>query len=128
MPPTALLRHEARSGQLDSDLGLVLTSYRRYSAKRGGRVPIRIASATALVYVRSLDPDGRFKAMTHKTQDLARVRRRGPGGDRRLSRRSPVIGSDQSRHNALRADNSRTNTVPNGPSNPRFSYLTRSFD
>lgn len=66
--------------------------------------------------------------MTHKTQDLATVRRRGPGGDRRSSRRSPVIGSDQNRHNARRADDSRTNTVPNGPSNPRFSYLSRSFD
>ena len=110
-------------------VGLVLTSYRRYSAKPGGRVPIRIASATAVVDVRSLDPDGRFKAMRHKTQDLATVIQRGPGVVRRsLSRRSPVIGSERSRQGANRAEDSRTDPVPNGPSDPRFSYLTRSFD
>ena len=69
--------------------------------------------------------------MTHKTQDLATVRRRGRGGDRLSSRRSPMIGGDQSRQGAHRAEDSedsRTNRVPNGPSDPRFSYLTRSFD
>ena len=93
-------------------VGLVFRSYRRYSVKRGGRVLVRIASATAVVCAGAWIRTGRFKTMTHKTQDLAMARRRGVGGDRRSSGRSLVIGSDQSRHNVRRADDTGTKNRP----------------
>jgi hypothetical protein len=66
--------------------------------------------------------------MTHKTQDLTTVGRPRLGNGRRPSTRSPLIVSDQSRHNAQHADGTRTTTDPHSSSDPRFAYLTRSFD
>jgi hypothetical protein len=66
--------------------------------------------------------------MTHKTLDLTTVRRPRVGKGRRPSVRSPLIVSDQSRHNAQQAAGTGTTTEPHNSSDPRFAYLTRSFD
>jgi hypothetical protein len=76
------------------------------------------------------DGSGRegIKTMTRKTQDRVVRRRRDLDGDHGSSTRSPVIGTDRSRQSAHRAGGTRTETDPHGPSDPRFAYLTRSFD
>jgi len=71
---------------------------------------------------------GMFKTMTHTTSDRAVRRRPRVGGDHGSSTRSPVIGTDRSRQSAHRAGGTKTETDPHGPSDPRFAYLTRSFD
>jgi len=66
--------------------------------------------------------------MTDKTQDGAVRRRPEVSGDGGSSTRSPVIDTDQSRRRADGAAGIGTETHWHGPSDPRFAYLTRSFD
>src|SRR5205085_3483813 len=110
-------------------VGLVLTSYRRDSANPGGCVPIHgsLRARRWCVPERSIRT-GMFKTMTPRTQDRAVRRRPHVGGDHGSSTRSPAIGTDQRRQSAHRAGGTRTETDPHGPSDPRFAYLTRSFD
>lgn len=111
-------------------VGLVLTSYRRYSAKCSCRVPNSgVRFAHSVVCAGALDPGGKAsKTMTRKTQDWVVRRRRDLDSDHGFSTPSPVIDTDRSRQSAQRAGGTRTETDPHGPSDPRFAYLTRSFD
>ena len=108
-------------------VGLVLTSYRRHSANRGGRVSIRIASATARV-VREAG-SGR-KVQVDDAQDAGSRDGETPW-PRPRSSVVEALANDRQRSKPTerpRADDTRTNADPHSSSDPRFAYLTRSFD
>jgi hypothetical protein len=65
--------------------------------------------------------------MTTKAQDWAARTRRELDRDRVSKRRSEAIASRRSL-NARRTDRAGAKTDPFGPINPRFAYLTRTYD
>jgi hypothetical protein len=67
-----------------------------------------------------------MKTMTQSRQDWA-ARTRELNRDRGSRRLTPILNA-QRRLNARRADDVRATAGPDGPSKPRFAYLTRSHD
>jgi hypothetical protein len=65
--------------------------------------------------------------MTRSTRDLPAQRRGGLKRDRGSRRLSCAIDA-QRRLNPRRRDGTRTKADPVGPSEPRYAYLTRSYD
>ena len=65
--------------------------------------------------------------MTTKTQNWPARTRRELDRDRDSKRRSEAIATRRGL-NARRTDRAGVNTDPLGPINPRFAYLTRTYD
>jgi hypothetical protein len=65
--------------------------------------------------------------MTLRRQDLAARGRGQLNRDRGSRQRSSAVDT-QRRLNARRADGTRTEADALGPSDPRYAYLTRSYD
>ena len=92
--------------------------------------PYLIDRAGVLALFFRADPtEGRegLKTMTRMRQDLAARRRGELNRDRGSRQLSSAI--DAQRHlNARRADSTRAKAHAVGPSDPRYAYLTRSYD
>ncbi len=120
-------RREAWVTGFDRGAGVLL--YGRYATGPVASSPISLnARVLALFLARGFHrgTEG-VKAMTHTEHDRA-ARRRGELSRDHGSWRVPLAIDAQRRLTARSARDNRTNPDPAGPSDPRFAYLTRTYD
>ena len=132
MPPTALLAPRGgRRGLQVLPAGLVRYFYRRYAI---GLVVASLSierTGVLAPFLRPVRTQRRNRKaqepMANTPQNLAALRRAKFNRDRGLRRLSQAVDA-QRRLNARRADSTRANADPLGPSDPRHAYLTQSHD
>jgi hypothetical protein len=132
--PRSTLQRED-TGSPGSDLRWVRprSSHRAYASRRKASAPeiqhrdLNARGASPQPSARTQYDGKASKTMTHRRQDLG-ARRRGELDRDRGSRRLSQAIDAKRRLNDRRADSPRTKPHPVGPSDPRYGYLTRSYD